>query len=128
MLVTVPVSLLSATALLVLNELLRLEVDVLPLLAAAVPLPSARASPRVSRLLPELLLLFRSDWFLLSELLFCSALPYSLALGPAPVCVDVAVAVWAPAVPVPLLPLVVGLATAAPNAKVMAAAKRVFFI
>ena len=58
MLVTVPVSLLSATALLVLKELLRLEVAVLLLLAAAVPLPEAMAAPVLLRLLPALLLLF----------------------------------------------------------------------
>lgn len=58
---------LIATALLVLNELLKLAVAVLPLLAAAVPWPSARALPLLSRLSPVLLLLYWSDWFLLSD-------------------------------------------------------------
>jgi hypothetical protein len=95
----VPDRLLVAVAVETLNELLKLAVAVAPLLAAAVPCPAAEAAPELLRLLPALLSLFWSDWFLLSdwfrlsELLSCVAVEYSLALGPAPVCVDVAVAV-----------------------------------
>ena len=67
MLLTEPSSLVLATALLLLNALLKLAVEVLPLLAAAVPYPSALALPLLLRLSPLLLLLFWSDWFLLSD-------------------------------------------------------------
>ena len=58
MLLTVPSSLLTAMALLVLNELLKVAVAVEPLLAAAVPHPSALALPVLLRLVPLLLSLF----------------------------------------------------------------------
>src|SRR6185436_12124884 len=50
----------DATAVLVLNALVNVAVDVEPLLAAAVPLPSAPAVPSLSRLLPALLSLAMS--------------------------------------------------------------------
>ena len=52
---TVPVSVLVATAVLVLNALVTLEVAVPPLFAAAAPVCEAVASPEVRRILPELL-------------------------------------------------------------------------
>jgi hypothetical protein len=58
---TVPESLLSATAVLVLNALLNVDVAVLPLLAADVPVPAAPAVPLLCRLLPVLLSLPASD-------------------------------------------------------------------
>jgi hypothetical protein len=55
---TVAVRFTVAAAVLVLNELVKLLVDVEPLLAAEVPVPAAEAVPELSRLLPVLLLLF----------------------------------------------------------------------
>ena len=63
---TLPSSRVSATALLWLNELEKVEVAVLPLFAAVEPKPSASARPRLSRLSPERVLL--SMWAELSEL------------------------------------------------------------
>ena len=118
---TVPLRLVDAVAVDTLKELLRLDVAVAPLLAAAEPAADALAAPELLRLAPVLLSLLRSDWFLLSELLllsdwfllsawfllsellllsdwlllslFCVAVENSFAFGPAPVCVEVAVAV-----------------------------------
>jgi hypothetical protein len=65
-LVTVPFSLLSATALLVLKALLTLEVAEPPFNAAAPPVPSALTRPRLLRLSPTLL---SFPWSLLFRLL-----------------------------------------------------------
>ena len=50
---TEPMSLVSATALLWLKELEKVDVAVLPLFAAVEPNPSALARPRLSRLSPS---------------------------------------------------------------------------
>ena len=68
-----------------------------------------------------------SAWLRLSELLFCVAVEYSLALGPAPVWAEVAVAVCV-LDPFGLPTLFVGFANALPKARVMAVASKVFFI
>jgi hypothetical protein len=51
----------AATAVLVLNALVAVAVEVPPLLAAAVPTPSAAAVPSFCRLSPVLLLLLKSE-------------------------------------------------------------------
>jgi hypothetical protein len=51
----------EATAVLVLNALVAVAVDVEPLLAEEVPTPSALETPSLLRLLPVLLLLLRSE-------------------------------------------------------------------
>src|SRR5690349_9586829 len=117
---TEPLSLLTATALLLLNELLKLAVAVLPLFAAAVPYPSALALPLLSRLSPVLLLFFWSELFELS--LTCDAVEFSFAFGPAPVCVEVAVAVCVLSRTRRASDVFVGFAQTVPNASAMAVA------
>src|ERR1700712_5446368 len=60
MLLTVPLSVLTAMALLVLNALVKLAEAVPPFLAAAAPVPSADSRPLLLRLSPALLSLFWS--------------------------------------------------------------------
>ncbi|TQD40843.1 hypothetical protein FKV25_14290, partial [Lysobacter aestuarii] len=91
---TLPLSVVSATAVLVLKELLRLVDAVPPLLAAAVPMPSARARPRLSRLLPMLL-------SLLSELSSRSTSMATWRFWPGPFSVLVACANACPVSPSP---------------------------
>src|SRR5689334_19972483 len=118
MLPTAPLSLLTATALFVLNASETLALAVPPLLPAALPVPPTKSLPLLLRLSPALLLLYWSELLELSELHV--AVEFSLAFGPAPVCVEVAVAVWVLFPMVARLPdvsgvlLFVGLAHAVP--------------
>ena len=56
----------EATAVLVLNALVAVEVAIPPLLAAAVPTPAALAAPSLSRLSPALLSLSMSELLVVS--------------------------------------------------------------
>jgi hypothetical protein len=142
MLLTVPLSLLTAITLFLLNELLKFAVAVLPLLAAAEPWPSAEALPSLLRLSPlsvvvlVLVVVLVSVSVLVVVLVLVLvevelsrvALEYSFACGPAPLWVEFAVAVCVFESPFTLSLLMVGFAKADPKAIAMAVARMVCFM
>ncbi len=84
---TVPLSLLTASALVLLKALLSDELDVPPLFAVAAPVPDAIAPPELPRGLPLLLSLPWSEWS------SCEAVPPLDAITPDPLWLRVSVLV-----------------------------------